>query len=185
VPMTRGAIGRVELAAGLCRRRLTAVGVLEARGREGGMVKIGRTCPPHRGRHGADESAGGHDKRWPPPRPSQHVPYGVQDSIRNCCASAVARHSGSLHRRLRINRQTMATLLTLRTARRDCISSAGGPHFVCNIPPWRGASLRLNAPLRVFYAGQRAPPPASSCSPVNQWESSEARNTAIDAMSFG
>jgi hypothetical protein len=38
---------------------------------------------------------------------------------------------------------------------------------------------------RVFYAGQRTPPPASRCSPVNQWESSEARNTAIDAMSSG
>jgi|HubBroStandDraft_1064217.scaffolds.fasta_scaffold08982_6 uncharacterized NAD(P)/FAD-binding protein YdhS len=32
---------------------------------------------------------------------------------------------------------------------------------------------------------QRAPPPASNCSPVSQWESSEARNTAIDAMSSG
>ena len=44
---------------------------------------------------------------------------------------------------------------------------------------------RIQALLRVCYATQRTPPPASNCSPVNQWESSEARNTAIDAMSSG
>jgi len=39
-------------------------------------------------------------------------------------------------------------------------------------PQWpdefRGASMRLDAPLLMFYAAQRAPPPASNCSPVNQ-----------------
>src|SRR5882762_3559285 len=151
--MTRGTVGRVELAAGLCHRRLTAVRVLEARGREGGMVKIGWTCPPHRGGH---ESTGDHDKRWPPARPSEYVPC--------------------LHRRLRINRWTLATLVTLRTARRGHISSAeahisfatsrhacGNARMNFEAHPWR-----LDAPLLVFYAAQRAPPPASNCSPVNQ-----------------
>ena len=49
-PMTHGAVGRVEFTAGLCRRRLTAQRILEARGRKGGMVKIGRIRPPHRSR---------------------------------------------------------------------------------------------------------------------------------------
>src|SRR2546430_13454452 len=108
-PMTRGAVHRVEFAAGLCRGRLTVVRVLEARGRAGGMVKIGRICPPFRSRQQAHESTGEHGKRWPPAWPSEEVPCGAQGSfagsIPNKCFTIAApntmKDATAAHRRSR------------------------------------------------------------------------------------
>src|SRR5882762_1374465 len=82
------------------------------------------------------------------------------------CHSCLAVNQFEVSRKIREDRRQVKRMLRKR------------------LDEFRRASRRLNAPLEC-YAAQRTPPPASSFSPVSQWESSEARNTAIDAMSSG
>lgn len=54
------------------------------------------------------------------------------------------------------------------------------PGIACSVTP-----KAAKPPPGLFAKRQRTPPPASNCSPVSQYESFDARNTAIDAMSSG
>src|SRR5690242_19006116 len=139
--MTRGAMDCIQYAACPRRRGLTAIRVLEARCREGGVVEGGWICSRNHDRQQARESAGGDDKCRTPARASQCVLYGSRDSVavpvtgsvfhdsaseceesRDSCESA-AQCSRS-HHRLSLESQRSVKSLKLSTFHRRRITRA-------------------------------------------------------------